>query len=107
MGPKDFAGACRDERDTLLASYAEGSGTAVANHLASAALSDDQRKHVMAAIDAALTDAFYAVLLALDGSTSLGGMQQSFLLTDESGAIIANGDGQLEVEAWNALQSDR
>lgn len=108
MGPKDFAVACRDERDALLAAYTQTStGTAVARHVAAAALSDGQRKHVIAAIDAALTDAFYTILLALDGSGSLGGTQQPFVLKDESGDTIANGDGQLEAEAWHALQADK
>jgi len=57
----------------------------------------------MAAINAALTDPFYPILLALDGCASLGGAQRTFVLTDEGGDIIGNGNGQLEAEAWDAL----
>jgi hypothetical protein len=107
MGPKAFAEACKEERDTMLALYADTTGgSAVSEHLRAASLSDDQRKHVLAALNGALTDAFYTMLLALDGSASLGGRQHSFQLRGEDGAPIASGDGRLEAAAWNALQED-
>ena len=107
MGPKEFATACRDERDAMLATYANPNGTsAVGEHLRAADLSDAQRKHVLAALCDALTDAHYNLLLALDGSASIGGQQQAFKLTDENGNSIASGDGRLEAAAWDALQRD-
>ena len=106
MGPKEFAAACREERDALLSSFTDLSGeTTVAAHLAPAGLTPSQRDQVFAAIDAALTDAFYTLLLALDGSASLGGSQRSFVLTDESGEIVANGDGRLEAAAWDVFHA--
>ena len=106
MGPKEFAAACREQHDALLSSFTDLSGdTAVAAHLAAAGLTLSQRQEVFAAIDAALTDTFYTLLLALDGSASLGGSQCSFVLTDESGNSIANGDGRLEAAAWNAFHA--
>ncbi|WP_342249405.1 hypothetical protein [Sphingomonas sp. OTU376] len=107
MGAKEFAAACREERDTLLSSFADVSGgTAVAAHLATANLTESQRKQVFAAIDAVLTDTFYTLLLALDGAAALGGKQHSFVLTDGNGDTIANGDGRLEAAAWDAFHSD-
>lgn len=107
MGPKEFAAACREERDALLSALTDSSGeTAVAGHLAAAGLTVSQRQHVFAAIDAALTDTFYTMLLALDGSASLGGNQCSFVVTDESGNIVANGDGRLEAAAWDAFHAN-
>jgi hypothetical protein len=104
----DFALACRDERDDMLANYANASGkSAVAILLAEANLSREQQGLIVSAIDTALTDAFYTVLLAIDGSASLGQAQQSFILTDGDGNMIANGDGRLEAAAWEVLQSDR
>jgi len=107
MGPKEFAEACREERDALFSSFTSSSGDgAVAVQLAAANLSPSQREHVCAAIGMALTDTFYTILLALDGSASLGGIQHSFKLTDEGGETVANGDGRLEAAAWEALQAD-
>lgn len=107
MDAQDFAAACREERDTLLSSFADVSGgTVVAAHLATANLTQSQRKQVFAALDAALTDTFYTLLLALDGSAALAGKQHSFVLTDEAGNTIANGDGRLEAAAWAAFHSD-
>ncbi|WP_439540488.1 hypothetical protein [Sphingomonas sp.] len=78
--------------------------TGVSKHLQAAALSEEQRKHVLAALDAALTDAFYTLLLSLDGAASLSGEQHQFNLTDEAGNLIANGDGSLEEAAWSTFQ---
>ena len=92
----------------MLADYANASGqSAVVALLAEANLSQEQKGLVVSAIDTALTDAFYTVLLAIDGSASLGQTQQSFILTDSDGNMIANGDGRLEAAAWEALQSNR
>lgn len=101
MGPKEFALAVRMERDALLSAFAnpEG-GSAVAVRLAAADLTPIQRTEALAAIEAAVSDAFYTLLLALDGSASLGGSQQAFKLNGEGGEIIADGDGRLEAAAW-------
>ena len=108
MGPTDFALACREQRDLMLANYADASGgSEVANLLATANLSQEQRNYVLSALDTALTDVFYTMLLAIDGSASLGQTQQSFALTDGERNVIANGDGRLEAAAWEALQSNR
>lgn len=107
MGPKDFAAACREERDALFSDVTDLSrGTAVAAHLAAASLTVPQREQVFAALGVALTDTFYIILLALDGSASLGGNQCSFVVTDESGKTVANGDGLLEAAAWDAFHAN-
>lgn len=108
MGPTDFAVACCEQRDLMLANYADASGgSEVSALLAAANLSQEQRNHIVSALDTALTDAFYTMLLAIDGSASLGQTQQSFTLTDGEGNMIANGDGRLEAAAWEALQSNQ
>jgi hypothetical protein len=105
MGPEEFARACKRERDVLFQMYQDrGGNTSVAEHLRSADLTETQRTHVLAALDAALTDTFYNLLLALDGSASLGGgMRQSYTVTAEDGAAVATGDGRLEAAAWAAF----
>ncbi|MEO5493311.1 MAG: hypothetical protein ABIR08_04710 [Sphingomonas sp.] len=94
------------ERDALLATFFDARGSAVSKYVAAAELDAAQKEHVYAAIEAALTDAYYGLLLALDGSASLGGVQSSFVLTDNAGDIIADGDGRLEAAAWDAFRSN-
>lgn len=104
MGSKEFALAVREERDVLLSTFTDpAAGSAVATHLIAANLTSNQRIEALAAIEAAVTDTLYSLLLALDGSAFLGGRQQSFVLSGEGGEIIANGDGRLEAAAWDAF----
>ncbi len=108
MDAKTFAQACREERDSMLTSYADPkNGTEVSILIQRASLTPAQAQHVLAALDSALTDAFYTMLLALDGAGALGASQQIYTLLDELGNVIASGDGSLEAAAWEALQSDR
>lgn len=43
-------------------------------------------------LDTILTDAFYTILLGLDGETSIGGVQQSYKIIDEEGNNLSEGD---------------
>ena len=89
----------------MLASYAAWEPTTqVGTLLQQADLTDAQRQIVIAALDAALTDAFYTILLGLDGAASLGGTQRSYRLQDEDGSIISDGSGKLEAVAYEILQ---
>ena len=57
-------------------------------------------------VDGVLTDAWYTLLLALDGAASLGGVQQEYDLRDETGAKIS-GDGELEAAAYDHFQESK
>lgn len=52
---------------------------------------------------AALTDAFYTLLMALDVAASLAGTQQHYHLTDGDGQVVSGGDGKLEIAAYSAF----
>lgn len=107
MSARDFATSCKLERDAMLAEYVDPRGSsAVTGHLNAAGLSSIQREHVVKALDLALTDAFYTMLMALDGAASLGGKQQTYRVVDGNGDTVACGDGDLESAAFSALQSD-
>jgi hypothetical protein len=89
----------------MLAGYlAPEPSTQVGILLREANLTEAQRQCVVAALDAALTDAFYTILLGLDGAASLGGIQQRYRLQDEAGSLISDGDGELEAAAFELLQ---
>ncbi len=101
----DFVRAAKAERDAMALTYsAANAGSAVGGHLAKAKLTDAQRKEVTAAIDQVLTDAFYTMMLALDGAASLGTIQQSYRILMEDGSEISAGDGSLESAAFQVFQ---
>jgi hypothetical protein len=108
VGTREFVKACKEERDALLAIYTDpDSGSAVSVHLSAADLAAEQRKEIIAALDAALTDAFYVMLMGLAGAASLGGAQQEYRLADEAGqAISPSGDADLEMLAYEVFQAD-
>ncbi|RQW29768.1 hypothetical protein EHS17_00525 [Rhodobacteraceae bacterium CH30] len=54
-----------------------------------------------------LSDAFYTLLLGLDGATSIGGTQNSYTIKSESGELSADTPGSLEAAAWKAFHSGR
>ena len=106
MLASEFANACKRERDSMWASYVDPAGTSVVSELIrNARLTDVQLERVKQALDCALTDAFYAMLLGLDGGGSLGGDQQPYKLVDASGRVVSNG-GDLEAAAYKAFYPD-
>ena len=108
MALEDFVAALKAERDAMVAGHAATPPRTEAGALLEQAqLSASQRPLVMAALDAAVTDAFYTILLGLDGAASLGGTQQSYRLHDETGACLSEGNGELEAAAFETFQASR
>lgn len=106
MSTTKFVEACKAERDALLAIYTDPTAqSAVGQHLEVARLTAEQKLEVIAALDAALTDAFYTMLMGLSGAASFGGVQQEYRLTDEGGRPISpSGDADLEAIAYQLFQ---
>ncbi|CUR47581.1 hypothetical protein BN2364_3140 [Alloalcanivorax xenomutans] len=50
-------------------------------------------------MDVALTDVFYTLLLGLDGSAGIGGIQEAYTIRDEQGNTLS-GNGELEAAAY-------
>lgn len=98
MTSAKFVACVAKEKEALLASYLNSdSGAAVAKDIEGLRLTPAQKKEMKKILDGALTDAFYTMLLALDGATSLGGKQRNFELRDEDGTVLS---GDLEGPAW-------
>lgn len=107
MATQEFIRACKEERDTLIAVFSDPTaGSVVGQHIDAAQLSADQRREVIAALDAALADTFYTLLMGLAGEASLGGQQQTYCLSDENGRPITPSEhadlGELAFEAFQA-----
>jgi len=100
MNADTFARLCRAEKDSLVKALCEPTNdTFVGKLIHSLALNQEQNAVLRLVLDGALTDALYTLLVALDGGASIGGVQQTYDLSDESGTRIAGG-GELEVAAF-------
>jgi hypothetical protein len=75
----------------------------VAGDIVSLALSDEQRQTMERIVGGVLTDAFYTLLLGLDGAAPIGGQQVSYKLLDEEGNELT---GDLEGLAWARFHGD-
>ncbi|WP_439601575.1 hypothetical protein [Devosia sp.] len=99
-----FALLCKTDRDQVYRMHSDPNGdTAVAQAIRRADLTEEQRQKVLEALDVALTDAYYGILLALDGAASLGDEQQSYTLLNEHGEVVSDGSGHLESYAYEAF----
>lgn len=67
--------------------------------------SDIQRFRPM--LEEVLGDAFYTLLLGLDGAASIGGTQGAYEIKNESGEIVVDGKGDLENIAWRLFRGER
>lgn len=108
LAAREFVRACKEERDALLAMFSDASaGTTVGHYLDAAQLNSEQRRNVIAALDVALTDTFYTLLMGLAGGASLGGQQQAYRLSDEMGRPISPSEHEdLGDIAFEAFQAD-
>lgn len=105
MTPEEFVQCFVAEKETLLQIYfAPGSETGVGTKLGELGLDAERLLAVREILDAALTDAFYTVLLAIDGAASLGGKQISYKLFDEDEVELTG--GEIEAAAWEAFHGD-
>ena len=100
MTAEDFAKLFYSEKQDLLRSYTTGSETLVFSLVKEMKLTHDQQALMKKAIDAVLTDTFYTVLLGLDGAASIGGVEEDYVIRDESGTILTGG-GDIEAHAYD------
>jgi hypothetical protein len=102
----DFAKSFWDEKENLLNRYFSGNETLCGVLISELTLSDDKKKLLYKAMDTALKDAFYTVLLALDGEACLGNaMQQQFKIITEDGIVLSE-SGELELAAGVYFNED-
>jgi hypothetical protein len=105
MTPVEFVACVAKEKEEMLVRYFDaGSGSSVAKDIAAFRFTPEQGKELKKILDGALTDAFYTLLLALDGEASLGGQQRTFELRDEDGTILTG--GELEGPAWEIFHGE-
>ena len=105
MKAEEFVAAFKEEKEGLSKLYLQGKDeTGVSSIIKSMNLNSEQTGQMGTLIDAALTDAFYTILLGLDGCCSIGGaLQQKFSLKDENGQEVS---GDIESAAYQIFQEE-
>jgi hypothetical protein len=105
MTPEEFVQCFVAEKETLLQTYfMPDSETDVGMRLGKLGLDSERLLAVREILDGALTDAFYTVLLAIDGEASLGGKQILYKLLDDNGTELTG--GEIEAAAWEAFHGE-
>ncbi len=105
MNADEFVALFRAEKDALLEKYVNPDGpttTKVGKTIAAMNLAADQVQLMREVVDGVLTDAFYTVLMGLDGEASLGGQQRQYRVHDDDGPIGEPGD--IEAAAYEQFQ---
>jgi len=109
MTAEEFVRGFYQEKAQLLQTYCatQASGSShVAQLLARLALTPQQAAYLPQVLDAALTDAFYTVLLGLDGAASIGLRQELYQLADEQGNELT-GNGEIEAQAYDYFHGEK
>lgn len=104
MDVRQFVTCWKTEKNSYLSAIRSGENAAGCQ-LKELGLSAEQSEKLWAALDTALTDVFYTLLLGLDGCAQIGGVQETFQIRDEAGNLISEYGG-LEAEAYEQFQSE-
>ena len=106
MTGEEFVRLCFAEKESILSEYCdpetESTVGAMVRELVRAG-ADQETLHKL--LDLVLTENWYRMLLALDGSASLGGEQMTYEVRDEDGNIL-NECGELEAAAWEVFMEN-
>jgi hypothetical protein len=94
MNTEELVKAFYTEKQDFLKEYlSENPETEVGKLIKSLNLTKEQRVIMEKVMNSTLTDVFYTILLGLDGSTSIGGIQEMYELKDENGNQLS---GEIE-----------
>jgi len=99
---EEFVKLFHSEKQDLLKSFFDNPNeTHVGKLISEMKLNVKQQTQIKGVMDAALTDCLYTVLIGLDGGTSIGGLQEDYILTDESGKILSGDIGSYAYEIFH------
>lgn len=100
MNGEEFVKLCYKGKETILNEYfSESSSTAVTKKVKNLMRAGAGKDDLYKLIDSVMTDAYYTLLLGLDGAASLGGKQISYKIYDEKGTLL-NKCGEIEEHAF-------
>ena len=99
MTSKEFVESFYKEKEGFLQMYLDtDQGTDVGKLIETLNLSADKHLILKKILNQTLTDAFYTILLGLDGAASIGDRQEMYKLLDEDGIELTG--GEIEGYAW-------
>ena len=102
MNTEELVKAFYTEKQDFLKEYlSENSETEVGQLIKSLNLTDEQNVIMEKVMNSTLTDVFYTILLGIDGSASIGGVQETYELKDENGNLL---NGEIEGYAYEYFQ---
>ncbi|WP_106794296.1 hypothetical protein [Aquimarina sp. Aq78] len=98
MNAEEFVKAFYKEKQELLKEYlSDNSKTEVRTLIQTLRLTDEQNEIMKKVLDSSFTNIFYTILLGLDGSASIGGIQKMYDLKDKNGNQLS---GEIEDYAY-------
>ncbi len=105
MNTEEFVKAFYIEKQDFLKEYLSKNPESVVGQLIkSLKLTEQQTKIMEKIMNNSLTDVFYTILMGLDGSASIGGIQESYDLKDGKGNRLS---GDIEGHVYEYFQENR
>jgi len=106
MTPEEFVKGFYIERQNLIDTYFNGdSKTDVSSSIADLKLDEKGIERLRQILNATLRDAFYTVLLGLDGEANIGGKQIMYKIFDEEDNELSGGD--IEAFAYEYFHNNK
>jgi hypothetical protein len=106
MTPEEFVKGFYQERQNLIDTYFKAdSQSDLSSLIADLQLDDRGNERIRQILHSTLRDAFYTVLLGLDGATSIGDTQTMYKLLDEEGNELTGGD--IEAYAYEYFHNNK
>jgi len=105
VNAKGFVALFKAEKENQLKLYlSETNDSVVSDLLGEMNLSREQSGKMKRIIDTVLIDTYTSILCGLDGSASIGGVQQAYTVVPEGGNPIES-CGDIEAEAYNQFHT--
>lgn len=106
MSAEEFVKGFWIEKESLIeGAFNPDSGLLSTELINEMQLNKNQKQLLKKILDAVLTDAFYTILLGLDGEASIGKQQVSYKIFDEKGHELTN-SGEIEEYAYEYFQEN-
>lgn len=107
MTSKEFVELFYKEKNNLLKVYFDDlNNTEVGLDIESLNLKEEQREKMESIVDKIITDTMYTILVGLDGSASIGDVQQEYEIYDENGCKLTC-NGEIEEYAYEYFQENK
>lgn len=106
MNAKEFVKGFWMEKESLIESaFNPDSGLLSTELINEMQLNKNQKQQFKKIVDAVLTDAFYTILLGLDGEASIGKQQVAYKIFDEKGQELTS-SGEIEEYAYEYFSGE-